>query len=230
MKSEKQQMDVLSVVKEFVQRIDEIYGLYLDATKGFQENVKSLEKGQEEALKKGIKVEWRDDSKFFFGRGNPNDPKSVLLHTTTFGEYRQRNLEGGSNHRLLAQYFVVLVYHLWDNEYRPRIAEVLGCSDSNSLKLPICGDLRLLRHDILKHRGVITKEKQTKLEVLKQIPAEQLLNLSSDNVEQIMSAIKKAVDDLVVAHVGVDPKHRTIWHMAGSNPSPIDERDDKPKL
>jgi hypothetical protein len=212
-KTEKQHADVLSVAAEFVRRIDEIYGLYLDATLGFQENVKRMEKGQEEAEKKGLKLEWRDDAKIFFGRGSPNDPNNVLLHTTTRGEYRQRNLTGGSNHRLLAQYFVVLVYHLWDNEYRPRIAEVLGCSDANALKLPICGDLRLLRHDILKHRGVITKEKQAKFEVLKQIPAEQPLNLSADNVEQVMSAVKKGIDDLVITHAGVDPKHRTIWHV-----------------
>jgi hypothetical protein len=211
--TEKQQADVLSAAKEFVQRIDEIYGLFLDATLGFQENVKRMETSQKEAAKIGIKVELRDDSKIFFGRGNPNDPNNVLLHTTTRGEYRRRNLIGGSNHRLLAQYFVVLVYHLWDNEYRPRIAEILGCPEPNALKLPICGDLRLLRHEILKHRGVVTKETIARLEVLKQIPAEQPLNLSADNVEQVMSAVKKAVDDLVITHAGVDPKHRTIWHV-----------------
>ena len=230
LKVEKQQAGVLSIAAEFIQRIDEIYGLYSDATLGFRQNVKLLETGQEEAAKKGIKVNLLDESKFFFGNGNPNDPNNVLLHTTTIGEYRRRNSIGGSNHRLLAQYFVVLVYHLWDNEYRPRISEVLGCSEPNALKLPICGDLRLLRHDILKHRGVITKEKQAKLEILKQIPAEQPLNLSAENIGQVMSAVKKAIDDLVVTHAGVDPKHRTVWHLAGRDPSPVDKRDNKVKV
>ena len=211
MNTEKQNADILSAAKEFVQRIDEIYGLYLDTIQGFQENVKRTEETEKEAAKKGIKM--REDSKVFVGRGNPNDPTNVLLHTTTRGEYRQRNLTGGSNHRLLAQYFVVLVYHLWENEYRLRIAKTLGCTDVNELKLPICGDLRLLRHEILKHRGIVKKETMAKLEVLKQIPAEQPLNLSADDVEQVTSAVKKAIDDLVIARAGVDPKHRTIWHV-----------------
>jgi hypothetical protein len=213
MKTEKQQREVLTATKEFVQRIDEIYGLYTDATSGFHENVKRMEKGQEEAEKKGLNIEWRDDAKIFFGIGNPNDPNNVLLHTTTRGEYRRRNSTSGSNHRLLAQYFVVLVYHLWENEYRPRIAEILQLFDSKELRLPVCGDLRLLRHEILKHRGVITEETTAKLEVLKQIPADQPLNLTFENVGEVMSAVKKGVDDLVVAYTGVDPKYRTIWHV-----------------
>jgi hypothetical protein len=213
LKTERQNAEVLSVASDFVQRIDEIYGLYLDATLGFQQNVKFLEKGREEAAKIGVNVALLDDSKFFFGKGNPNDPNNVLLHTTTVKQYRQRNSTGGSNHRLLAQYLIVLIYHLWENEYRLRIAEILGCSEPNILKLPICGDLRLLRHEILKHNGVITKETKARLKILKQIPAEQPLNLSDDDVEQVMSAVKRAIDDLVIAEAGVDPKHRTIWHV-----------------
>jgi hypothetical protein len=213
LKTNEDKAEALSAMAEFIRRIDEIFGLYLDATQGFNCNLWRLNYGHEEAKKKGIPVDSTDDAKFFFGKGNPNDPKNVLLHTTTLGEYKRRNSRGGSNHILFGQYFVVLFFHLWDGEYRPRIANALGLPDPNTLKLPICGDLRLLRNDILKHRGVITKEKQTKLETLKHIPANQLLVLSSDDIEGIVSSLKKAVDDLAVSHAGVDPKHRTIWHV-----------------
>jgi len=212
-KSNEGKADVLSVAAEFIGRIDEIFGLYLDATQGFNCNLWRLNHGHEEAKKKGIFVDTRDEAQFFFGEGDPNDPKNVLLHTTTLGEYKRRNSQQGSNQTLLGQYFVVLVFHLWDGEYRMRLANALGLPDQNALKLPICGDLRRLRNEILKHRSVITKETQTKLEVLNYIPADQPLDLSSNDIEGILSSLKKAVDDLAATHTGVDPKHRTIWHV-----------------
>jgi len=65
-------------VKELVDRIDQLYGVYLDATLGFDSNVTAVEEAQAAS---GA----TDDAAFFIGLGAPTDPSNVLLHQTTQG-------------------------------------------------------------------------------------------------------------------------------------------------
>jgi len=79
-----------STVEELVDRIDQLYGLYLDATMGFDANVTTVEQAQ---MQPGAS----DDSAFFITDGAPTDPDNVLLHKTTQGEFKKRNRPDGSN-------------------------------------------------------------------------------------------------------------------------------------
>lgn len=66
------------------------------------------------------------------------------------GEFRRRNRKGGPNHTRAAQLLILLMYEYWESEYRSSVAEALG-KDKNDLKIPLMGDLRLLRHDVIHH-------------------------------------------------------------------------------
>ena len=81
------------------------------------------------------------------------------------------------------------------------------------MKLPIFGDLRLLRNEVLKHRGVLTEKVQRKLEVIGGLQVGQVINFTADDIEQLVRGIKAALDAMVQSAMGTDPKLRTVWHV-----------------
>jgi hypothetical protein len=135
-----------------------------------------------------------------------------MLHRTTQGQFKARNDTGGSNYRLLSHNFIVFAFHLWEQEYRPRIATLLSI-EAEELKIPILGDLRLLRNEVLKHRGVLTEKVRMRLEVIGGLQAGQVINFAEDDIEQLIRGIKAALDDMVLSATGTDPEFRTVWHV-----------------
>lgn len=67
--------------------------------------------------------------------------------------------------RALGHQFVVFVYAGWEHEYRARLARAHGCNGGD-LQIPILGDLRRLRHDVLHHHGIATSKNSGKCEVV----------------------------------------------------------------
>jgi len=205
---------VAGEVRALVEALDHLYGLYLDATAGFKANHDLIVRGQRETAE-GLPPGTDPDSLgFLVGRGAPTDPATVLLHRTTQGEFKRRNAPGGSNHVRLAQLTLVLVFAYWETAHRARIAHALGLKGQNELTVPIMGDLRRLRHDILHNRGVIQTKTVGKLEVLKAIKAEAPLTITDLEMENLFRNIKTALDDLAVQAGGDDPKHRTVWRAS----------------
>lgn len=200
------------VATEFAERLDLIYGLFLDAATGFEANAERLAKGQQESSRLVSNPAELDDLPHFYGKGDPNDPNNVMLHKTTQGEYKARNARGGTNQRLLSQYLIVSIFHLWEVEYRARIATALGLEHIDDLKLLIMGDVRILRNQILKHRGIIGQDAR-RLKLLTQIKEGDAIALDDEGVEYVTRLIKSEIDALVFEATGVDPAHRTIWHI-----------------
>jgi hypothetical protein len=194
-----------STVQELVDRIDQIYGLYLDATMGFDSNVKTAELAQANTAA-------TDDSSFFMGRGPPTDPQNVLLHTTTQGEFKKRNRPDGSNYIRLAQVLIIFIYELWETEYRARLAAAAGLADMNDLKIPLFGDLRIIRHAILHQRGTLDEVAARRLESLRASPGQDVA-INRERVANLVRGIKATLDQFVESKTGDDPKHRTVWHV-----------------
>jgi len=202
-----------SVVEAFVTTVDDLYGHHLDSTAGFTANHKLMIRAQEE-IRNSLPPEIDlDQLEFFYGHGNPNDPSNRLLHKTTQGEFKRRNAKGGRNHVRAGQLLLVLIYAFWEHEYRPPLAAALGLADQNDLKLPLLGDLRLLRRDIIHHRGIATKETVTRLSAGHGFEEGSEINLSGSDLEELIRKIKGAMDELVVQAGGTDPLHRTLWHV-----------------
>jgi len=202
-----------SVVNEFVTSVDEYYGHYLDTTSGYLANVKQMLDRQERtraAVPAGTDL---DSLGFLYGHGDPNDPANRLLHQTTQGEFKRRNARGGRNGMLASHQLIVLLYSIWEHEYRPRLSHALGLTEPNELKIPLLGDLRLLRGDVIHHRGIVTRETVEKLSVLSGFKEGAEITLAEDSVEALTRAIKAAMDAIVVQAGAPDPLHRKLWHV-----------------
>jgi hypothetical protein len=191
-------------VAELVDRLDTLFGLYLDAQSGFECLSERIVNVPRPPTPDG------GEPRFHYGTGDPNDPNNVVWHRTTLADLLARNSRGGRNQQLLSQYFVVLMYHLWEGEYRARISSALESAEA--VANAVFGDIRHLRNDILKHRGVLSEERARKLETIHLQPNEPIA-LSGQQLYELLRIAKSSLDELVTRHTGVDPLHRTIWHM-----------------
>lgn len=206
-------IELNSDVAAYVTSVDDLYGNYLDSTMGFVANHKQMVEGQERAPSTVPPQTDLDSLAFFYGHGDPNDPSNRLLHRTTQGDFKRRNAKGGRNHVRAAQLLVVLLYSFWEHDYRPRLAASLGLADADELKIPLFGDIRLLRRDVIHHQGVITKDTATKLSVLAGFHEGNEITFTDRDIETLVRNIKAAMDELVVQAGGPDPLHRTLWHV-----------------
>ena len=93
-----------------------------------------------------------------------------------------------------AQLLVALLYSFWEHEYRPRLAASLGLADADELKIPLFGDIRALRRDVIHHHGVVTKETAAKLSVLAGFHEGKEITLTEGDVEALIRSIKAAMD------------------------------------
>jgi hypothetical protein len=192
----------------------ELFGLYLDATSGFMHNRDLIVKIQHTsgpAL--GMTIEQFDVLPFAIGGGDPNDPEAVVDHYTTQGKYKERNGRNGTNSFRLAQLLLVLVYEYWDSEHRHAIAAALGLSDTKELKVPVLGDLRLLRHDVIHKRAIVSIETVSKLEVLTKFEVGNAIRLEENDVREIVRGVKAAIDQIVIEKTGDDPGYRNFWRI-----------------
>jgi hypothetical protein len=200
-------------VLSYVVIVDELYGHYLDTTCGFVANERLITENQAKARPSLAPGTDMDQLTFFYGHGDPNDPSNRILHQTTQGAYKARNAEGGRNHVRAAQLLLVLVFEYWESEHRTHIANALGLADWSELKVPVLGDLRELRQDVIHHRGIVRGETVKKLGILKGFIACEQIQLTGEQVETIIVEVKSALDSLVVQAGCPDPLHRKVWRV-----------------
>jgi hypothetical protein len=89
---------------------------------------------------------------------NPDWPKNpVWLPNAEWrlSEAIMQVQDQGPVETLLGRQWIVSVYALWEEEYRPRLAAAHG-RDKKEEKYPLLGDLRRLRIDVIHHRGIAT--------------------------------------------------------------------------
>ena len=94
------------------------------------------------------------DPTIFVGIGDPN-----LETTRTHQQWTASQLpeKGLFTKRWIGQQWIVGVFAGWEDEHRPRLARAFGCSES-SLTHDAFGDLRLMRNDVVHHRGEATAQ------------------------------------------------------------------------
>jgi hypothetical protein len=207
---------VLRETAAFVGVVDELYGVYLDANMGFQKNHEMMSSTQlEMSARMGLTVEELDKRSCFIGKGDPDDRDHALQHTTTQGEFKARNETGGHNSVRMAQLFMVLVFEHWEELYRPRIASSLNLR-SRELKVPVLGDIRLLRNDILHNHGVLAKGTADRLEAISGLEADCRIILDEHEVDEMVKAIKAFIDKLVIDSIDQDPGYRARRQVAPS--------------
>ncbi len=154
----------LDLLSEFRCVVDSIYGVYLDSTRGFYLLKEQHNKEQQLAIKMLAttapdlaNIGYLDKQKAVYGRGAPNKPNSVILHTCSQAELRARNEERGANHKFIANMCLVAIYQYWEDRYRGAIASALGF-EKKDVYSDVMGDIRLLRKSIIHRRAEAVKE------------------------------------------------------------------------
>ena len=109
-----------------------------------------------------------NNSNIAIGFGSPEDPQ--LPGKSIIGQMRQGELSqclkvGGEFENNLAKFFVVVTYHLWDENYRQMIAKTLSVN-SERVVCELMGDLRLIRNIIIHNNSAIATKDLRKLEFL----------------------------------------------------------------
>jgi hypothetical protein len=158
------EQQVSEVLREFAIVINSIAGVCFDAIRGFDHNLKEMDRFQQRLISESssnepqdVQLQHLDNAWILYGRGDPNDPNSVVHHQTTRREFKIRNSHDGSNRIFIGNMGLIAIYQYWEDVYRQRIADVFKVQKDN-VQCDIFGDLRIIRHSILHHKGVALPE------------------------------------------------------------------------
>jgi hypothetical protein len=183
-------------VSDYVIVVDELYGHYIDSVFGFSANAQRLVASQETARACLPADLDQDVLAVRYSQQGQNDPNAKIQHVTSQGEYRERNQKGGRNHQRAAQILIVLLFTYWEQQHRATISQAMGLGDGQ-LRVPIMGDLRRLRNDILKKRGFVAAETVRSLEFIRGIEPERFLSLTANDMEHLIDDLKAALGKLL---------------------------------
>jgi hypothetical protein len=89
---------------------------------------------------------------------------------------------------------LVTIYQYRDDNYKGALAEILGCA-KNSIKIPVFGDLKLLRHSIIHHRGIALPD-IVRCEVFRWFQPGDEIFLDRDKLEEILDAVLDCINQL----------------------------------
>ena len=111
------------------------------------------------------------DNKISFGTAFPDAEqlpgKSSIAHISQ-GELLKGLKKGGEFENQHAKALVVFMYHLWDENFRNRIAKIISVP-KRQVKCALMGDIRQVRHLIIHKNSVVPQNFSAKLEFLSQI-------------------------------------------------------------
>jgi len=145
----------LSAANNLLRVMHAHHNIYLDAAWGFSMVKEKIEEMQKLMLRSpqhpAKTIEELDQTTLYISEEDPAEHR--VEHVEKMGLLKQRNVVGGCNHIVLRNLVVVSVFSFWEDHYRARIAEELGIPE---LRVPVIGDIRLIRNDIVHHHGVAT--------------------------------------------------------------------------
>lgn len=183
-------------ISEFMNVIDEIYGVYLDSTYGFKLLVDNIQKIQKKAI--GLigpmaTVEELDKRSFVYGKGSPYD--SHLLHQTTQGTLKKRNKKNALNYKVMGNLSAVQIYQYWEDKYREEIANSLK-KDRDELRSDVFGDLRHYRQAIIHNNGIATQDCEDKVKILRKFKRGEEIFLNEEQIFKIIREVKSYLNSI----------------------------------
>ena len=125
------------------------------------------------------------DAHVFMSLGAPNDPNTLAYQRWKLANLPARLADDGPVAATIGQQWVVGVYTAWEEHFRARFAAADGKTKAEKT-WPIGGDLRLLRHDIVHHRGVATSTNTGKCAVLRWFEAGDQILVTQEMVAGFM--------------------------------------------
>jgi hypothetical protein len=125
------------------------------------------------------------DPDVFIGIGDPNTPQARTYASWRLSTALGQVAKDGPVERWLGHQWLVLVYSLWEHEYRPRLAAMRGCS-IEEIQHPLLGDLRLLRNDVVHHRGIASQGETGRCELVTWFQVGDPIQLKAEHFEEFM--------------------------------------------
>ena len=136
------------------------------------------------------------DNRFTIGSAFPEaqqTPGNSTIAQMTQGELLQSVEEGGVFENYQAKSLIVMLFHLWDERYRPEIADALGVQQQQ-VECDLLGDVRLVRNIIIHKKSVVPDGFSDQVSFLAQIwdfhPGE--LRISSQMIHSFMEQLNAA--------------------------------------
>jgi hypothetical protein len=125
------------------------------------------------------------DPLILIGTGDPNTPEARQYAQWRRSEAIEQTQPDGAVETRLGQQWIAFLYALWEQEYRPRLAAVHN-RDPRDEKYPLIGDLRLMRNDVIHHRGVATSDNTGRCEILQWFQPGETIRLKGEHFEEFI--------------------------------------------
>ena len=186
----------MSAATEFLVVLRAHYGIYLDAAWGFGMVKEKIEEIQTLSLssRPHVTIEELNEENLVISEKDPAEYRAE--HVAKMGSFKQRNAVGGLNHVVLGNLVVVSIFSFWDVHYRAKIAKELGMSTENELCVPVMGDIRLMRNDIVRHGGMATKRNCGKCEKLCGFKAGDRIIIDEGKLDMMVMEVRAAIKSL----------------------------------
>jgi hypothetical protein len=185
--------------RAFLETVDGIYGVYLDATTGFNFLYQRMVEAQGDlARRDGISPEEAESRPMAYDDVEADNRKGLdapMLHKTTLGELKLRNEEGNNNWIFLANVCLVSIYQYWQDHFREEIATALDHAKKEDLQVPIMGDIRHYRTSIIHHGGIALPEMQ-RCHVLPWFRPGERIELTGDQMRMTVSRIRREISEI----------------------------------
>lgn len=134
------------------------------------------------------------DKTFYVGTAFPDSKQSLGASTIAsmkIEDFLKGLEDGGEFENQHAKAFLVLIYHLWDEKYRPAIGNLLSVDPTEQVLCDLMGDVRLVRHLIIHNDSVVPQGFVRRLTMLQEIwdlqPGE--LKLTEKMIHSLMEQI-----------------------------------------
>lgn len=144
---------------------------------------------------KQLPADSNPDPMIYIGAGDPDDPSTIP--TTAV---RRSALLSDTAHQArveveLGQQWIVATYSRWEKHFRPVIARSLGVPSEDVL-IPLFGDLRRLRHDVVHHLGTATAKWSGRCELLPALEENERIEVGDPEFRLIREAWAASASEL----------------------------------
>jgi len=129
-----------------------------------------------------------DDFPITVMNDNPDLPETKAIHYTTLGHFIKRMNVDSDNSKGIGNSSLVMIYQLWEDEYRGRIAIDKG-KEKNNIKSDLFRDIRIIRQGIIHNNGKKTQDFK-KLKIIKLMDTEEV-HFSEKQFEKLINDIKQ---------------------------------------
>jgi hypothetical protein len=193
-----------AAVRDFLDFLRAQKGAYTDACAGFRRNEITVKRQVHRWMKPNAQSVGDDGQArvIFTSVEDPREPDVIVHSIRLTKEFIAANERSGSNEQQVCRALIVFIYAYWEDVTRHECAKALEV-EKTDLRLPIAGDLRLLRHAMLHTRNVLRADAHRKLEVLQELfrPDKEVI-FTHAKMHEIFRLLDKHVAQFAIQRLG----------------------------